>query len=314
MPSEPPGVFTGVSSVLEPNVRYRWVGSAPGHARPSESPKVIHSHAAVAKIAALKATSRAAFGIPACKRCAISAMVMRPAPKSAHLSISLPIYCVAEPFVVGKRLFIQRKAEKEVRMRRCRIKQLLALTAASVVLSPTPAMAGGGGGPCPEESETGPRQVLILDNCFTPQQLQIDTGQAVRWDMQGNLDHTVTFRQMSSGDVKDSFSARFNEPGIYEYQCIYHPGMLGAVEVTGNPVEGDPIEALTETRPAEAFTTSGSNRVTQASVAGQATAAEVEQIELKPSRQAWIAIAVAVLAVTVLSSLVATIATRLVRR
>ena len=180
------------------------------------------------------------------------------------------------------------------------------------VLMPSPAGAGGGGAYCPDPLPATERgQVLIIDNCFVPRDLEINTGEVVRWDMKGGAIHTVTFESLNSGDVTESFSARFNRPGTYAYECLYHAGMVSAISVTGPEAGGEPIEPLTEPglMKGEIYRPAG-NPLMEPPVAPVSD----QKVELHIGVAGGLVIAAGLLAMALLSAASATIAVRFARR
>jgi plastocyanin len=76
-------------------------------------------------------------------------------------------------------------------------------------------------------------------NVFSPADVAIVTGQAVRWTWT-NV-HNVQFADGtgSATVANGTFTRRFLEPGLYEYACSLHDGMEGTVTATGAPVPDD---------------------------------------------------------------------------
>lgn len=117
-----------------------------------------------------------------------------------------------------------------------------------LAVGPVASAGGGRGGVCFQNGaasyEVG---VLVMDSCFSPDAISIEAGQTVTWELsdQAQLPHTVTFADgNSSEDLIDTFAVKFREPGVYAYSCAYHPGMVGAVTVSGAPVPGLPTEVV----------------------------------------------------------------------
>jgi plastocyanin len=130
---------------------------------------------------------------------------------------------------------------------------LMVLAAAS-----TPALAGGGGGCEMPPPQPGAGWVTVADYCFWPASVQVSTGDAVRWQMQGQAPHTVTFDDgsLDSGELQgDTFAVRFNQPGTFSYFCSIHPGMRGEVAVSGAALGGNPMEIVDGTTVAPAGAT-----------------------------------------------------------
>jgi plastocyanin len=83
----------------------------------------------------------------------------------------------------------------------------------------------------------GVTQVIIKGYAFVPPVIQVAVGTTVTWTNQDAAAHTVTFGQniADSGMLRtgQSFSHQFTAAGTFEYVCIYHPGMVATVIVTG---------------------------------------------------------------------------------
>ncbi|KAA2282981.1 MAG: PQQ-dependent sugar dehydrogenase [Candidatus Nitrosocosmicus sp.] len=79
-------------------------------------------------------------------------------------------------------------------------------------------------------------------NSYSPNPIEIQAGQTVTWYNGDTISHTVTSGQDGDddeGSLFDSdaiipnqhYSATFDEPGEYDYYCVYHPSMVGEVKV-----------------------------------------------------------------------------------
>lgn len=124
---------------------------------------------------------------------------------------------------------------------------LVALGAVALLLVGPHVRAGGGqGGVCytpAPEMDAG--WVAVADNCFSPTQVEVATGDVVRWSLMGQIPHTITFDEgADSGTLTSDFAVQINEPGTYRYQCMLHPGMIGSVRALGEAVGGPAIEVL----------------------------------------------------------------------
>lgn len=134
----------------------------------------------------------------------------------------------------------------------------LPLVAVVLLLSGSPALAGGGGkgGVCYQDAPALDQGwVAVIDSCFAPKATEARTGQVVRWQMEGYAPHTVTFMgtDVGSGALEKgaSYAVRFGAPGTYTYSCLIHPDMDGRVEVSGDEVSGPPVVEVGEERTAE---------------------------------------------------------------
>lgn len=93
------------------------------------------------------------------------------------------------------------------------------------------------------ESRAAPRTVDVIDNRFNPQEVRIDPGDTVVWNVQGQNPHDI---RADNGDFRsgvmnrgETFRHTFRDEGFYYYHCNLHGsrkkvGMWGLV-VVGNP-------------------------------------------------------------------------------
>lgn len=116
---------------------------------------------------------------------------------------------------------------------------IAALLLPFALLPAAPAAAGGG---CHTFTDGEGPDVDTKHNCFVPAVARVDVGDTVTWRNYDGVPHNVTTSAGFNGEVpiKDSFSHRFTQPGVYPYSCTLHPGMVGAVVVgDGSPVGMD---------------------------------------------------------------------------
>lgn len=76
--------------------------------------------------------------------------------------------------------------------------------------------------------------VQVLDNRYEPARVEIEPGQAVRWEFLGNMEHDVVADDgsfVSELVVTGEYVFTFNESGEWEYDCSIHPEMRGVVVV-----------------------------------------------------------------------------------
>ena len=104
-----------------------------------------------------------------------------------------------------------------------------ALALAGLVL-----LAGCTGGPPPTAS------VEIIGDpaaggAYKPAVLDVAPGTTVAWVELDTRLHTVTARDDSFGSQflseGQTYTVRFNRPGVYRYYCAIHPDMAGEVDV-----------------------------------------------------------------------------------
>jgi plastocyanin len=117
---------------------------------------------------------------------------------------------------------------------------LLATLLPATLLGPALVLTGpaAAGSICQTNSVTSGKgqTVEMRNNCYSPTVLQAAPGEPVTFVNRDSEPHTVTgaggwgtgYKELSRGQ---SFRLRFQEPGLYLYACVIHPGMIGAVYV-----------------------------------------------------------------------------------
>ena len=83
---------------------------------------------------------------------------------------------------------------------------------------------------------TGFSDVIIKDFAFTPADLTISAGMAVRWTNEDSTTHTIksdTSGEFDSGVIGTGtvFEHTFETKGEYTYHCSIHPSMKGKITV-----------------------------------------------------------------------------------
>jgi plastocyanin len=111
----------------------------------------------------------------------------------------------------------------------------IVITAAFVIVLIVPAIPAGAGGGCHAGVTRGTGDTVeLVDACFTPTTLQIRPGDTVTFVNEDPFVHNAGgnlwghFDDLNTGDT---FTATFDQQGIYPYACSYHPGMTGAIVV-----------------------------------------------------------------------------------
>ncbi|HYG00559.1 MAG TPA: PQQ-dependent sugar dehydrogenase [Candidatus Saccharimonadales bacterium] len=75
---------------------------------------------------------------------------------------------------------------------------------------------------------------------YSPNPIEIEVGQTVTWHNGDSISHTVTSGLAGDPDEgsmfdsdaiipNQSYSSRFDQSGVFDYYCIYHPTMIGQV-------------------------------------------------------------------------------------
>jgi plastocyanin len=114
-----------------------------------------------------------------------------------------------------------------------RFQRLLPLALPLSLLAATPALAAD-------------RSVSVSEYDFKPGNVQVDPGDTVTWEFngpEGEPEHTATARPGQPDRWNSGFKARgssysrvFTKPGRYQYFCLPHPNMVGAVQVGSDTV------------------------------------------------------------------------------
>ncbi len=83
--------------------------------------------------------------------------------------------------------------------------------------------------PTPEFDIREPSTVYvnIRGSAFEPLELKVVAGTTVKWENFDHSRHAINVNNFSSQpfDRRESWSYRFNETGIFEYNCSIHPWM-----------------------------------------------------------------------------------------
>ena len=88
------------------------------------------------------------------------------------------------------------------------------------------------------------RLCATFHNCYSPEEINISTGDTIVWPNRDSELHTVTSGMPGKSDgnfdsglykPNESWSFTFTDPGVFKYYCTIHPWMIGKVTVTGEP-------------------------------------------------------------------------------
>lgn len=85
----------------------------------------------------------------------------------------------------------------------------------------------------PAEESPKTAAVLLENFSFSPPSVTIAAGGEVTWTNRDSVDHTVTGENWGSElfGKDQSFTKKFETPGVYPYHCAPHPNMTGRVVV-----------------------------------------------------------------------------------
>jgi plastocyanin len=142
----------------------------------------------------------------------------------------------------------------------------------AVLWLPSAALAGAGchGDPTPQRDGTGNEEVTVrmVDACFDATVTSVDPGARVTFVNDDFATHNVGGMGWGHHEdmlERDTYSATFDEPGIFPFACSYHPGMTGAIVVgdgngagAGWTVLNDPIDPVADTAKAAPVADAGS--------------------------------------------------------
>jgi plastocyanin len=136
-------------------------------------------------------------------------------------------------------------------MKRAMLLSVVAATALVLGL-PAASLAGGGchGGATHQDS-TGQDEATVemVDACFSAAITEVDPGTPVTFvNLDDGITHNVGGTLWGNDEdmyTGDTYTATFDEPGIYPFACNYHPGMTGAIVVGGGTGVGNGSEVST---------------------------------------------------------------------
>lgn len=88
---------------------------------------------------------------------------------------------------------------------------------------------------CAAPAAAGTANVVMKNFDFSPMAITISAGTTVTWKNLDGEPHTVVSADglFRSGalDENDTYSFRFDKPGVYKYVCSIHPKMMATVKV-----------------------------------------------------------------------------------
>ena len=105
---------------------------------------------------------------------------------------------------------------------------LLALLLALVLAG----CAGSSGNLDASPVETG--AITMKDTAYQPAHIQVPARTTVTWTNGDQIPHDVSFDGGPKSDVLSfggTFQRVFDTPGVFDYECTIHPGMVGRVTV-----------------------------------------------------------------------------------
>ncbi len=87
----------------------------------------------------------------------------------------------------------------------------------------------------PNAAPPGAAQIVIKGFMFKPMSLTVKAGSTVTWTNKDDEPHSVVsdtglFRS-GAVDTDETFSFKFDKPGVYHFTCAIHPRMVGTITV-----------------------------------------------------------------------------------
>jgi plastocyanin len=110
----------------------------------------------------------------------------------------------------------------------------LAALAATVVLLLLTLVACGGGSGDRDASPAAVGAVTMKDNKFQPPHIEVPARTTVTWTNGDQVPHDVSIDDGPESEVLQfgaTFQHVFDTPGVFDYECTIHPGMVGRVTV-----------------------------------------------------------------------------------
>ncbi len=96
---------------------------------------------------------------------------------------------------------------------------------------------------CGDDGPAGPASPVVTTsvtvgpgNTFNPSAIRVSPGATVTWTWSENAAHSINFANATITDEPDRSTGTHSAampmaPGTYPYQCDFHPGMTGSVQV-----------------------------------------------------------------------------------
>lgn len=137
-------------------------------------------------------------------------------------------------------------------MRRTIVATAVAAAALALVGMPGAALAGGGcHAGATQQDATGQDEAIVrmVDACFEASLTTVDPGTDVTFVNEDvGISHNVGGTLWGRYDdlyEGDTYTATFDDPGIYPFACSYHPGMTGAIVVGDGKGVGNGLSVST---------------------------------------------------------------------
>lgn len=116
-----------------------------------------------------------------------------------------------------------------------RVRVLAAVLATAALIGLTACSGGAKPAVVPSDDSADPAVVVtVTDNRYDPANVEIEVGQAVRWEFRGSMEHDVVADGgsfVSELQTSGSYTFVFTEAGEWAYDCSIHPEMRGTVTV-----------------------------------------------------------------------------------
>ncbi|MEP6870400.1 MAG: cupredoxin domain-containing protein [Anaerolineaceae bacterium] len=154
-----------------------------------------------------------------------------------------------------------------------------------------PALAGGGGCHDTTGREANGDAVFMQGFCFTPTVLRVEPGTKVTFRNNDDSPHQINGLSWgSSGTLsKESLTEqKFDQPGLYPYACILHPGMVGVIVVGDGKFVGS-VSGVSTVKDVKAS-------VVQPAATSQAVAAKAAPPARDDDRPVWLYVGLGALA------------------
>lgn len=121
------------------------------------------------------------------------------------------------------------------RLARSAARAAVAALAAAALLGLTACSGAAKPEVVPSDDSVEPAVVVtVVDNRYEPAHVEIEVGQAVRWEFRGSMEHDVVAADgsfVSELATLHDYTFVFTEAGEWEYDCSIHPEMRGSVAV-----------------------------------------------------------------------------------
>ncbi len=87
----------------------------------------------------------------------------------------------------------------------------------------------------PQTATTVTKTIIVLGSGYSPSTVTVPAGSTLIFISRSDIDHTVTQTNGTTFDkvihAHGTITLKLTKPGTYQYDCTYHPFMVGTIIV-----------------------------------------------------------------------------------